>query len=294
MTWWRWELFSMFTAKMMLIFNVLLLTFSAKVRPHFVLRSSKMIFNQKIKNMKYLVLLLLFCLSANMGISQDEQLDWRNAKTKSAKNEGISHAPSVKEGVMDMSEGAQSGFSVLLPNTNKKTVQKLWKELLKDYGSKPKKVKKTESVAAGARISSISGAGEIDVYSQIDEQGDDVAMVVWFDMGDGKWLNSRDYPNSYEDAERLIEKFGINVKKEGVIQELESEEKYLKKTENELEKLIKKKEKLEKDIENYKKKIEKAEEDIKNNISAQEETKGTIEEQKMKVGEVNKRLDSFN
>lgn len=294
MTWRRWEVFSMFTAKIMLIFNALMLTFSAKVRPHCVVLSSKWIFNQKIKNMKNLVLLAIFCLSANLGISQEDQLDWRNAKTKSAKNEGISHAPAVKEGVMTMSEGAQSGFSVLLPNTNKKTVQKLWKELMKDYDSKPKKVKKTESVAAGARIASISGAGEIDVYSQLDEQGDDVAMTVWFDMGDGKWLNSRDYPNSYEDAERLIEKFGIKVKKTGVEQELESEEKYLKKTENELEKLVKKKEKLEKDIENYKKKIEKAEEDIEKNISAQEETKAAIEEQKMKVGEVNKRLDSFN
>jgi len=203
-------------------------------------------------------------------------------------------APKVTQGVLSMSQGAQNGFSILLPDTNVKTVKSLWKDLMKNYDSKVKGVKKTDDqLAAAAKIASISGSGTVDVYSQIESSGDNVSMTVWFDMGNGNYLSSDEYPNSYSDAEQIIQDFGTSVRKEMVERELKQEEKNLKNVEGDLKSLAKKKESLLKDIEKFKKKIIEAEEDIARNEAAQEETKIRIEEQKETVSDVATKLQNI-
>lgn len=212
---------------------------------------------------------------------------------KGVDQEMASAAPMVAEGVLNMSQGANNGFTILLPDTDQKTVKGLWKNLMKNYDSKVKKVKKSDDdLAAAARIGSISGNGSVDVYSQIMESGDNVSLTVWFDMGDG-FLSSDDYPNTYEDAEQMLQSFSTTVKKTMVEKELKIEEKSLKKVENELSSLQKKKKKLENNIENWKKKIVEAEEDLVQNEAAQEDTKARIEEQKETVSEVATRLQNI-
>ena len=148
-------------------------------------------------------------------------------------------------------------------------------------------------MAAAARIGSISGNGTVDVYSQIIESGDNVSMTVWFDMGEGSYLSSDEYPNTYEDAEQMLQSFGVSVKKSMVEKELKMEEKNLGKVEDELKSLQKKKKKLENNIENWKKKIAEAEEEIARNEGAQEETKARIEDQKATVSEVATKLQNI-
>ena len=237
--------------------------------------------------MKKWTLLFTLCL---MGFS----VLFAQKTKKGIKQEMASAAPMVAEGVLNMSQGAHNGFTVLLPNADVKTVKGLWKDLMKNYDSKVKKVKKSDDdMAAAARIGSISGNGTVDVYSQIMESGDNVSMTVWFDMGEGSYLSSDEYPNTYEDAEQMLQSFGVTVRKSMVEKELKMEEKNLGKVEDELKSLQKKKKKLENNIENWKKKIAEAEEEIARNEGAQEETKARIEDQKATVSEVATKLQNI-
>ncbi len=217
-------------------------------------------------------------------------------KTKKGTNkmDDAYSAPKIAQGVLNMSQGAHNGFTILLPDTNVKTVKNMWKDLMKNYSSKVKSVKKSDDdLAAAASIATISGTGTVDVYSQIEDSGDNVSMTVWFDMGEGTYLSSDEYPNSYDDAEQLLQSFGTSVRKEMTERELKQEEKNLKKVEGDLRDLAKKKESLLKDIEKFKKKIIEAEEDIARNEAAQEETKTRIEEQKETVSEVATKLQNI-
>lgn len=238
--------------------------------------------------MKKLNLIFMICLmSFSVLIAQKTQ------KGADRIDEAYS-APKVAQGVLNMSQGARNGFTILLPDTNKKTVKNLWKDLMKNYSSKVKSVKKSDDdLAAAAKIAAISGTGTVDVYSQIEESGDNVSMTVWFDMGEGVFLSADEYPNSYDDAEQMLQSFGTTVRKEMTERELKQEEKNLKKVEGELRDLAKKKESLLKDIEKYKKKIIEAEEDIARNEAAQEETKARIEEQKETVSDVATKLQNI-
>lgn len=237
--------------------------------------------------MKKWTLLFAVCLmSFSVIIAQ-------KTKKGGAKMEASS-SQRVGQGVLNMSQGAHNGFTIILPDTDKKTVKNLWKDLMKNYDSKVKSVKKSDDdLAAAAKIAAISGTGTVDVYSQIEESGDNVSMTVWFDMGEGTFLSADEYPNSYTDAEQLLKSFGTSVRKEMVERELKSEEKNLTKVEGDLRDLAKKKESLLKDIEKFKKKIIEAEEDIARNEAAQEETKTRIEEQKEKVSEVATKLQNI-
>ena len=237
--------------------------------------------------MKKWTLLFTLCL---MGFS----VLFAQKTKKGLKQEMASAAPMVAEGVLNMSQGAHNGFTVLLPNSDVKTVRGLWKDLMKNYDSKLKKVKKSDDdMAAAARIGSISGNGTVDIYSQIMESGDNVSMTVWFDMGEGSYLSSGEYPNTYEDAEQMLQSFGVTVKKSMVEKELKMEEKNLGKVEDELKSLQKKKKNLLSDIEKWKKKIADAEEEIARNEGAQEETKERIEDQKATVSEVATKLQNI-
>lgn len=257
--------------------------------------------------MKKLILLSTLIFLALNLFSQD--LKWENAtdKNKAVQDDsGVATATgkqkstalqpykiAVREGRLSMSQGSNYGYSFVLPDLSEKEVKSLWKDLMKEYDSKPKKVKKSSNLMAEeVRVSSITGSGSMNIYSQTESRGKDVAMTVWFDMGDGKFLNSNDYQNSAGDGEEFLQKFGVRAKKAAIQNELKAEEKDLEKLGKDLKSLAKKKSNLEKDIENFKKKIMEAEQAIVENEAAQAETENMISEQQTKVQEVEHRLKS--
>jgi len=199
----------------------------------------------------------------------------------------------LREGKLSMSQGSNYGFSLVVPDLSEKEVKSLWKELMKEYGSKPKKVKKSDDMmAAEVHVSAINGTGSMNIYTQTEKRGDDVAMTVWFDMGEGNYLNSNDYPNSAGEGEAFLHNFGVRTRKAAIANELKVEQKELGKLEKDLNSLAKKKSNLEKDIENFKKKILAAEQAIVENEAAQSETENMISEQQLKVQEVEHRMKS--
>ena len=256
--------------------------------------------------MKHLILIAalgflnlnLFAQDLKWENADDNNSDKRKSKVETALNQSndADLAPyriNIREGMLSMSQGSNYGYSFVLPDLSEKEAKSLWKDLLKEYDSKPKKVKKSDDMmAADVRVSAITGAGSMNVYSQTEGRGKDVAMTVWFEMSEGKFLNSRDYPNSAGEGEGFIEKFGVRAKKAAIKKELKAEEKELEKLSKDLKNLAKKKANLEKDIENFKKKILAAEQAIVENEAAQAETENIISEQQTKVQEVNHRLNS--
>jgi translation initiation factor 2B subunit (eIF-2B alpha/beta/delta family) len=234
--------------------------------------------------MKPIYSLLILVISFSNLYSQDS-----GKKSKSI------HAPEVKEATQNMFQGAKNAYSIVLMDVDDKMVENLWEDLIKNYKGKVKNVKKAdEKIAEAIRIQSISGTGDINVYSKAEEQGDDVLFTVWFEMDNGNFLSSRNYPSSYTEAVTLLENFGITVKRKKVEEELDAEKDKLEDLEKELSKLEKRKEGLEKDIEDYQKRIEDAKKEITDNITGQESFKQKIEEQKAEVEKMNKKLGDIH
>ncbi len=194
----------------------------------------------------------------------------------------------VMEGEANMSEGTNNALSIEIPTEgNIKTFGKLWAKYMKQYG-KTKRVRKTkEYFSDNASIAGMS-TNAVDVYAKI-EGG---LIKVWFDLG-GAYLNSMDHPDGYATGEKILLKFALEVKSYLVNEELEAEQKRLKKMQSKLKKLQKRKATLEANIESWKQKIMEAEEEIGTNVSTQEQTEMQIEEQQGVVEGVKQKLEDI-
>lgn len=196
----------------------------------------------------------------------------------------------INEERMAMSVGVNNAVTLDIPDSKAKIVEKVWKNFSKDFGSKPKKDKKSDEwVTQNPILRGFSGVNVNTLYARIEDGAGDSKLTLWFEL-DGDFLNSNDYPTEYEAAQMLCLKFGIEVAKEYTLMELEAEEKSMKKLETNLKKLVKEKENHEKSIEDYKRKIVKAEEDIETNITEQENAKKSIEDQMLTIEAVKKKL----
>ncbi|RMG85505.1 MAG: hypothetical protein D6714_05850 [Bacteroidetes bacterium] len=202
---------------------------------------------------------------------------------------GISlQAQEVSEGDRSMSQGVNHAYILKLPDAEPKLVQKLWKDFIKDYKGRVKKVKKSDDyLAEGCKIPDINGSSPVNVYSRIEKNGAGSEVIVWYDLGDGNFLSNEGA------ADRMLNAFALFVKKEQTKMELEAEQKELKQLENELKKLAKANENYHKEIEKAEEAIRKAKENIEINLKEQENTKAQIEAQKEVIEEVRKRLSKI-
>ncbi len=189
-----------------------------------------------------------------------------------------------------MSQGYKAGLSVMIPEANLKEIEKIWKKRLKDFDGKVSE-SKGELIADNAMVKGIS-ENTVDIYSQMEKVGDDVKMIVYFDLG-GSYLSLSTHPDQYAKADDIIEQFAIKSAKEAVSQEIEVAAKALKYLEQDQEKLKKEKEDKEREIEQWKKDISKAETDIKKNLQDQETQKAAVSEQKKVVADLNKKLNGI-
>lgn len=225
--------------------------------------------------MRFLMLILAISVAFTSGFAQEVSV----------------HAPEVVESPKNMFQGPKNCFSITMMNAKDKVVEELWEDLIKTYDSKVKRVRKADvRKAEDVRIQAISGTGTINIYSLIEELGEDVVFSIWLEMDDGNFLSTSNYPNSVTEVEKLLQNFGISVKRKMVEIELEDEQDELEDLNKDLEKMVKEKEKLEGDIEDYKKRIEEAKKDIESNLENQNSLKEKIEEQKTQVEMISKKL----
>jgi len=201
----------------------------------------------------------------------------------------------ITEEPRNMVKGMNNALVLELPDTEERLVKKWWASYMRDYGSRPKRVKGgDELLSAGADIVAIGGSGGIDVYSRLDQIGAMTINVVWFDLGEGEgYLSSNGDSGKYVEAEKFLMRFALFVTKEKIKLELIAEEKEMKQLTNDLTKLEREKTSYEREIEQAKERIKRAEANIVTNLENQDKAKGDIDNQKEVIEEVKRRLSEM-
>jgi hypothetical protein len=199
----------------------------------------------------------------------------------------------VSEQERSMSKGVNNALVIEIPMADPGMIEKLWKKYMKDYDGKTKKVKgEPEWLSDDADIPGIGSGNTMDVYSKIAESGEDVELIVWFDLG-GAFLDSDLHPDNYLEGEKFLMRFSLFVEKEKTKLELEAEEKELKNMEKELKDLERNKERYFEIIADAERRIEEAKADIEQNEKDQEAQKKVIEDQLEVIKKVQKKLDNL-
>lgn len=200
----------------------------------------------------------------------------------------------VMERSESMSLGSNNALIVKFGEVDSKLVGQVWEKYVNDYynGKTEWQRKQKEFFTDNINIPAIGGATPVDLHAKV-EGKTDATFMLWINMGNS-FLNSRDFPEQYAEAEKVVDGFVVAVQKEKTRLELEDQEKELKKLEKELEKLISANERYHKDIEKAKEAIKKAEEGIVENEREQELTRQKIESQKQTVEVVKTKLDNIN
>lgn len=199
----------------------------------------------------------------------------------------------VKEGASLMSLGNHNALSIELPQVKPEFAEKIWKNFVKEYKGKYSKIKKTqEYMLDNAMIPGLGAGNTVDVHSIFTPSGENTMVTVWFNLG-GAFLSSAQYRDQYNEAEKLVLKYGIAVAAEQTKRQLEDQKDALEKMERDLKRLENKNADLHKDIDNWKNKIKQAEADIEANKKQQEEQKGKIGDQRRIVEDVQKKLEGL-
>jgi len=200
----------------------------------------------------------------------------------------------VREQTRNMSQGTESALVIKIPNTDEKLVAEVWQNYIKDaYKGKTKwNRKEKEWLTDNVGITAIGGNNTVDLYTAISKSGQDVELALWCDLG-GAFLSSNAHRDRYEEAEKMLMRFSMEVAKAGVQAELDEQEKGLKKLEGELKKLKNENDRYLKDIEKAEAAIRKAKDGIVKNEKDQELVVNSIQNQHKLVDETKKRLKEF-
>lgn len=190
----------------------------------------------------------------------------------------------VTESAQSMNAGSQNAFSVKLPGTETKDVERAWEKYVKEFGGKTKKDKKTgEFLSNNCAIKKLNGDNTIDISARVSPEGKtDNTLTVWFNLG-GAYLSSAAHADKVPFAKEMLMGFANSVSRTMIEDNLKEEQKKLKKEEDKLKDLEKDKKGLDSDIESYKKKIKKAEDDIK---KAEDDIKKNAETQKIQAAAI--------
>ena len=158
----------------------------------------------------------------------------------------------VGEASRAMSLGEGNGLVMVLPNTDAKMVSKIWTKQLKELKAKVNTNKQDEIFGDNAAIAGI-GSG-VDVYTKITQMGGDAEVVAFFSTEDG-FVQSEKMVNEFRNAKDLLLNLDKNVSIAKVTEELEMEQKSLKRVEKDQRE-------LEGELASYRSSVEKKKKEI--------------------------------
>lgn len=184
----------------------------------------------------------------------------------------------VSESLETMSLGQQNALVVDLPYTQKFALN-VWRDYIKDFKGKTKKVKRSDELFTDDATVSYLSSNTVDIYSVIDRDGsENSTLKLWIDLGGG-FVSSNTFPDAYEGSVSLVEGYQKMLNVEDIKLELKAEQSKLKDLQRELTKLERLNDRYHKEIETWKEKIAKNEELIVTNVEDQESAREDIDSQ---------------
>ncbi len=199
----------------------------------------------------------------------------------------------VSDDTISMSKGLNHGFTIDLPNTTPKDLEKDWIKHLKEYkGKKTKYNKKTkEYFTDNAKIKMMS-SNTVDIYTIIAPTRGGTKIMVCYDLG-GAFLSTTMHPESAKVGKQILYDFAVKIKKEQAKQRIEERQDQLKDLENDMKKLEKDEDGIRKSIEDLKDKIAKLEQEVKDAKAKQAEKLKAIEDEKKAIEKAKKEMDNI-
>lgn len=201
-------------------------------------------------------------------------------------------AQNVSERKVSMSLGGQNAFVVDVEGADKKIVETVFKDMMKEYGKLKENKKAREFFMMATKITRVNGSSPVDLYAKFEEGKGMATAYVWIDLG-GAFTNSQEYQKQAEAAKSFLQDYYYECRRVVVQNELKEEEKNLEKLEKELVRLKKQNDGYHEDIEKAKQKIAEAEKNIEQNILDQANKNKEIDGQKKTVETVTTKLNSI-
>lgn len=197
-------------------------------------------------------------------------------------------AQDIDEMMSSMSLGEHNAIVLDMPY-DAKFADNVWKDYLRQFKGKSKKVKRSDELFTDdANISYISN-NTVDIYSVVSSSGDGSQLKLWMDLGGG-FVDSQNFPDAFQGIKVLLTGYEKELNVENIKIELKNEENNLKEMERNLSKLERLNEKYQKEIEDWKAKIADNESLIEQNGKDQDEAKKMIDSQKETIRQVEVKL----
>lgn len=186
----------------------------------------------------------------------------------------------ITEQSKKMSEGNRAALVLFVPEGDAGDTKDLWKEYMKEYDAKTKKgLFSSEYTTEEAHIYSVGGVNKVDVFATIDGRDGGVEVTAWFKLAENDFVNSTSHENAFQEATRIMDNFGLMVKRKAYERKVEEEEKILKNLEDDLEDLKDDKQDLENTITKAEQTIKESKEKLIQNKSDQETKVSELAEQ---------------
>lgn len=185
-------------------------------------------------------------------------------------NEQKAQKITIEEGEASMSAGLKNGYTIFIKGGSVNKIEKHWKKYLKSsLNGKTDMDKNGEILAQSVEIPSVGNA--VNVFTRVKEVSDGAEVTTFFDAGEAGYLSSAN-----ADGDELIRKimtdFGVQERVYAIEQQIDDEEKALKRLEKDLKN-------LKDDNDKYNRIIEEAKLDIVENEGDQEAKNVEITEQ---------------
>ena len=197
----------------------------------------------------------------------------------------------ISEGSNVMSQGSQPSFSFTVKNADERLASNEFQSYVRsEFRTRVRRDRRAnEWVARDVNAVGIDATKAINIYAKFNEAGGDVAVNLWFEMGD-KFLSTEEYPSKRQGIFEFVEKYKAQLRTAAIESVISEQENDLRSLERQLNRLERNKSGYERDIRNAEQTIEDSKKAIEENKKEQSETKSAIERQRQLIEETRRRL----
>ena len=197
----------------------------------------------------------------------------------------------ISEGSNVMSQGSQPSFSFTVKNADERLASNEFQSYVRsEFRTRVRRDRRAnEWVARDVNAVGIDATKAINIYAKFNEAGGDVAVNLWFEMGD-KFLSTEEYPSKRQGIFEFVEKYKAQLRTAAIESVISEQENDLRSLERQLNRLERNKSGYERDIRNAEQTIEDSKKAIEENNKEQIETKSAIERQRQLIEETRRKL----